>query len=283
MPSLPSSEIKAIVKLLQSKDESTSKLLEEQLRTFDSSLLKDIESEISQSDRTLREQFFEIILRIKREKLKEEFPKWGTSKLSNLEEGVFLLASFNNPFINVYSYSSLFDSWAKELAKNLEKLKLPQDSTSIINEVNHYLFMELGFRGNKKDYYNPNNSFLDKVIDTKLGNPILLSVIYLAITTRLGLPFSGVNMPAHFLVQYTDSFDPIFIDPFNEGEIITKEMCKERVKSLKLAWSESFLETPTNNQMIIRIMQNLINIYDESGETELKEYLESYVRALKRY
>ena len=120
------------------------------------------------------------------------------------------------------------------------------------------------------------------IIEKKLGNPILLSVIYLLTTKRLGLPFSGVNIPAHFVVQFFDPLEPIYVDPFNQGEIITKSICQERIKALKLTWQEEYLSSPTNKQIIARIMQNLINIYHSEGEFELKEYLEEYLNVLKK-
>lgn len=281
MTTLPNSEIKALVKLLRADDESTYKLLEEQLKTFDSRILKDIECEISSDDESLKKHFSELVTKVKRQWLKTSFLKLDLNQLSELEKGVFLISLFNNPFADINSYTKILDDWAKKLSINLQQVKLPDDPTSIINEVNHFLFMELGFKGNKQNYYDPENSYIDKVIERKIGNPILLSMIYIFIVKRIGLPFIGVNIPAHFLVQYADSFEPIFVDPFNQGEIITREVCQERIRALDLMWHESYLKAPTNKQILIRIMQNLINIYKEEGKLEEKEYLEGYVKALK--
>lgn len=282
MQTLPKSEIKAITKLLKSRDEGTLKLLEEQFKTFDTKILKEIKSEISLDDIELQRGFLELACKIKREQLKSEFKRWGKDSLSTLEEGVFLIAMFANPFLDITYYSELLNTWADSISQNLKKIKLKNDPTSIVNEINHFLFMELGFKGNKDNFYDPENSFIDKVVEKKLGNPILLSMIYLMITKRIGLSFSGVNMPAHFLVQYKDTFEPILIDPFNQGEIITKSVCHERIKVLKLTWQEDYLSSPVNKQIIIRILQNLINIYHNNELFDLKEYLEHYVNLIKK-
>lgn len=282
MQSIPQSEIKAIGKLLKSSDEETIKLLEEQLKSFSPALLKEINNEISLDDIGLRKQFLNLVLKIKREQLKEDFSCWTKNKNPDLEEGVFHIASFNNPFLQKDFYSNQINLWSESIKNNLKEVKLENDPTSIINEINHFLFMELGFKGNKKNYYDPDNSFIDKVVEKKFGNPILLSTIYLLVTNRIQLPFSGVNMPAHFLVQYVDGLDPIFIDPFNQGEIITRFDCQERIKLLKLAWQEDYLSIPKTKQIVMRIMQNLINIYQSEGEHDLKEYLEHYVNIIKR-
>lgn len=281
MSTLPQSEIKALVKLLKTDDESTYRLLREQLKTFDNRVLKDIEVEISINDVSLKQHFLELVTKVKREELKASFLKLDFRQLSNLEKGVFLISLFNNPFLDINYYIQILDGWSQALSKNLKQIKLPDDATSVINEVNHFLFMELGFQGNKQNYYDPENSYIDKVIDKKLGNPILLSMIYIFVTRRLGLPFSGVNIPAHFLVQYVDSFEPVFVDPFNQGEIITRIVCQERIKALDLMWHESYLDVPTNKQILVRIMHNLINIYKDGGKLEEKECLEEYVRILK--
>ena len=281
MSTLPRSEIKAITRLLKTPDEGTLKLLEEQLKTFDIKLLKEINNEIPLDDIELRKQFLAILQRIKREQLKKDFNNWNKDYSNDLEKGVFLVALFDNPLIDLDYYSNLLTNWSLTLSNNLKKIKIKNDPTSVINEVNHFLFMELHFKGNKGNYYEPENSFIDKVIEKKLGNPILLSVLYLLITNRLGLPFSGVNMPAHFLVQYHDTFEPIFVDPFNQGEIITKPDCQDRIKSLKLAWQDDYLSSPTNKQIVARMIQNLINIYHNDGLFELKEYLEDYLQVLK--
>lgn len=282
MVSIPQSEIKAIGKLLKSCDEGTLRLLEEQLKEFDIKTLKKVNDELPLDDIDGRAQFLNLVLKIKREKLKGEFSNWCLNTSSTLEEGAFLVASFSNPYLDSPLYSEQFDEWTSTLSNNLKKIKLDNDPTSIINEINHFLFIELKFKGNKENYYDPENSFIDKVIERKKGNPILLSVIYLVITNKLGLPFSGVNMPAHFLVQYLDTLEPILIDPFNQGEIITKLGCQERIKALKLVWQEDYLSSPTKKQVIIRMMQNLINIYQKEGNAELKEYLENYVNIIKR-
>ena len=282
METLPKSEIKAITKLLKTNDEGTLKLLKEQFKNFDAKILKDISDEISLDDAELKKNFLELALKIKQEQLKSDFSKWSKNNLSDLEDGVFLIATFANPLLDKKYYSNLLSEWSSLISKNLKKVKLTNDPTSIINEINHFFFMELGFKGNKANYYDPENSFIDKVIEKKLGNPILLSIIYLLVVKRLGLPFDGVNMPAHFLVQYKDTFEPIFIDPFNQGEIITKSVCMERIKFLKLTWQEDYLSSPSNKQIILRMLQNLINIYQNNEQFEMKEYLEDYVNLIKK-
>ena len=282
MSTIPQSEIKAIGKLLKNSDEGTMKLLEEQLKTFNTKLLKEINDELPLDDIELKKQFLSLVFKVRREGLKRDFNNWCKNNSEDLEEGVFYIASFGNPLLNSEHFLNQLNSWAQTLENNLKKVKLNDDPTSVINEINHFLFMELKFKGNKENYYDPENSFIDRVIERKIGNPISLSVIYLLIAQKLGLPFQGVNMPAHFLVQHTDNLESIFIDPYNQGEIITKSDCQERIKSLKLVWQDDYLSSPNNKQIIARMLQNLINIYHNEEQFELKEYMEHYVNIVKR-
>ena len=93
--------------------------------------------------------------------------------------------------------------------------------------ANEYLFEELGFRGNDTDYYDPGNSCLDVVLDRRTGIPITLSVVYIEVARRLAGPFSGIGLPGHFVVQYSDSEYSTYIDPFHAGKLLTEDDCAQ--------------------------------------------------------
>ena len=81
------------------------------------------------------------------------------------------------------------------------------------------LFEEEGFRGNRMEYYDPRNSFLNNVIDRRMGIPITLSIVYLEVGWRLGIPLHGVNFPGHFLVRYAGEAVQLLVDPFQSGMV----------------------------------------------------------------
>src|SRR5690606_3987612 len=89
----------------------------------------------------------------------------------------------------------------------------------VLQEVGRVLFEEEGFRGNAEAYYDPRNSFLNDVLDRRLGIPLTLSIVYLEVSWRLGLPVEGVNFPNHFLVRYRGEALSLLVDPFQRGEI----------------------------------------------------------------
>ena len=89
----------------------------------------------------------------------------------------------------------------------------------VIKTIKTYLFKDLGFQGNRNNYYDPSNSYLNEVIDQKMGIPISLPVIYLEIAKRLNFPMVGIGMPGHFLIRPEFKNVGIFVDVFNQGEI----------------------------------------------------------------
>jgi regulator of sirC expression with transglutaminase-like and TPR domain len=135
------------------------------------------------------------------------------------------------------------DGLAEQAQLRIAGLEQPRE---MVVALNSYLFGECGFRGNTWQYNDRANSFLDRVLETRAGLPITLSVVYLEVGWRLGLPVAGVALPGHFLARFGAGADSIFIDPFNRGRLWSHEQC----------------EAP----ILARILRNLKNIYAESEE-----------------
>ncbi len=138
------------------------------------------------------------------------------------------------------------------------------DPYRLIAALNHVLFTQESFRGNRGDYYDPRNSFLSDVLERKKGIPITLSVIYIEVARRAGLPLHGVGFPGHFLVKYESDDVEIVIDPFDKGEVRTLEELQTLLDGLyngKVALRPEFLAPVTNRQIIHRMLNNLKGIY----------------------
>ena len=156
-----------------------------------------------------------------------------------------------------------------------ERIGRVQNPARVIAILNAYLFDEQGFRGNEEDYYNPSNSFLNKVLDARSGLPITLSIIYVAVAQRLGLPVCGVGLPLHFIVRCdTDSGrdeDAILIDPFYGGEILTPASCQARLEHIlgrPVAFDPAYLQPTPNRLILYRLLNNLKQAYLRREEPE---------------
>jgi regulator of sirC expression with transglutaminase-like and TPR domain len=142
-----------------------------------------------------------------------------------------------------------------------------RDPLSLIDSINNYLFVELGFHGDEENYYDPRNSFLNDVIDRKTGIPITLSTLYIELASRVGLKLNGVGFPGHFIVKYSGPGDEILIDPFNKGRILSKKNCQDflyRIYGDRVRFRREMLAPSTNKQILSRMLNNLKGIYVDS-------------------
>lgn len=184
----------------------------------------------------------------------------GESKI-NLGKAGLYIAQLNYPNLGIEEYLTDLDTMAEVIKKLLPQSSYP---LKIIQTINQYLFQELNFRGNTEDYYDPQNSYLNRVIDRRLGIPITLAVIYLEIAQRLGFPMVGIGMPGHFLIRPEFEEVGIFVDAYHQGEILFEQDCEEilrRVYQQPLKLESDFLQPVTKQQILSRMLANLKQIY----------------------
>jgi len=179
----------------------------------------------------------------------------------NLAEAALLIAQEEYPDLDIAAYLASLDRMADVVDTRSWDDQKPQARIEVLN---HYLFDNLGFRGNLEEYDDPRNSFLNEVLDRRTGIPITISTIYLEIGWRLGMPLQGVGFPGHFLVKYLDSGGETVIDPFGRGEVLTVEGCQRRLDHVyggRLQFQPSFLAAATKRQILARILTNLKRTY----------------------
>lgn len=170
------------------------------------------------------------------------------------------------PTLNISAYLGRLNDLALEVA---ERAGSGADLYRSIASLNFVLFQRQGFRGNRTEYYDPNNSFLNQVIDRKTGIPITLSVLYIEVAMRIGLTVQGVGFPGHFLVKVEAEGDAIFIDPFNGGDIKTEEdlaTLLQQMYSGKVALRQEYLAAISKRQILQRMLANLKAIYAKQNE-----------------
>lgn len=153
----------------------------------------------------------------------------GTGREMDLDRAALTLATIEFPCLEMENCLSTLDAFAREIGARAKD----GHGRHYVDAVNHFLFQELGIRGNEDDYYDPHNSCLNEVISRRVGIPITLSVLYMEISRRLARPVFGIGLPGHFIVQYNDGQYSTFIDPFNGGELLsaTSAMTARRWRS----------------------------------------------------
>ncbi len=189
----------------------------------------------------------------------------------NIAECALIVARHEYPSLDVPRYLRQLDQIAERL-----RLRLPADAGKphVISMLNHYLFRELGYAGNRDNFYDPRNSFLNDVIDRRIGIPITLSILYMEIGRRVGVNLQGVSFPGHFLAKYVTDQGVIVLDPFNQGISLSEADLRERLRqsgggvdSLDMPLS-ALLRAATPHEILLRLARNLKAIYSNAGELE---------------
>ena len=179
----------------------------------------------------------------------------------NLGLAALYIAQEEYPELDCGAYLRRLDAMADELREELPAEAYP---LKMIRALNDYFFETQGFVGNEQDYYDPQNSFLNQVLDRRTGIPITLSLVYLELAKRIDFPMAGVGMPGHFLVRPTLADMAIFVDVFHQGEVMFEEDCRDRVRTMYGAEARilpQHLEAIGAKPFLARILTNLKMIY----------------------
>ena len=187
----------------------------------------------------------------------------------DLARGCLMIAQDAYPGLDVERYLGEIERMAIRL-----RGRTPQDASAEerVVALNQFLYEDLGYWGNTDDYYDPRNSYLNEVIDRKTGIPITMSILYMEVGRRVGLPLEGVSFPGHFLVRLKLRGGMLVLDPFSGGAPQSEDELRSRVKRVipdgvadNLPASElpldQFLEPATNRQILARVLRNLKGIY----------------------
>ena len=185
----------------------------------------------------------------------------GPEDKIDLGRAALTIALTDYPNLDVLDYLARIDQLAGEVASRLDS---EADIYRSMAALNYVLFKQHGFHGNRKDYFDPKNSFLNEVIERKTGIPITLSVLYMEVAQRVGLALDGVGFPGHFLVKCVGDGEEIVIDPFDGGEIKSRADIDKMLFNLyggKVAFHSDLLAPSTKRDILKRMLANLKAIY----------------------
>ena len=191
-----------------------------------------------------------------------------------LFEAALSIGQDSDPQLDLTGCLLEIDKFAAQLRQ-----RLPADIAPIpkLRLLNNYFYQELGFAGNLNDYYNPDNSYLHKVLATRRGIPISLAVIYMELAQQIGLAVKGISFPGHFLMKLSVKNGDIILDPFN-GASLSREEIEERLEPYFINGRNpedpplaSYLANATERSILARMLRNLKAVYAE--QPHWKEFL----------
>ncbi len=187
---------------------------------------------------------------------------------SELARAALLVAAESDPEADIEGSLRQLDEWAAELARrfqpgwnNLQKLA----------RLRAFLFEELDFRGDERDYFSPGNSLLHEVLKRRRGIPLTLAIVMLEVSWRVGLPMEGVGFPAHFLVRLTGEPRDLLLDPFRGGRSVHEEDCQRMLREStggRIEFEAGLIASVGKRDIIQRLLRNLKGAYVRAGDDE---------------
>lgn len=278
---LSESQWKALVNLLADDDPSIYHTVRDKILSFGEDAGERLRPYRLSNDPVLRRRAREVVQHFDRQEADTWFLAFCLKhgEEFDLEEGVWLLAMTQYPDINVGAYRALLDHFAVEIR---ERIDFSETDKEILTTINNYVFDELGFSGDQESYYDPQNSYLNRVVDRRKGNPINLSLLYLLLARRLELPVAGIGLPGHFICRYQSTSEEIYIDPFHHGKFLTKADCIQYLVSGSHGLQDEFLAPVSTRRILMRICSNLHQIYSQMELAEETTRLQRYLVALAR-
>lgn len=183
----------------------------------------------------------------------------------DLARGALLISAEENPGVDPAPHLERLERWAGELRPRLRRAGGDLEKIELLRG---FLYGDKGLEGNREDYYDPANSFLDQVLERRLGIPLTLAVVLLEVGRRAGVPLVGIGFPGHFLVRH-GHHPQIFLDPFDGGQFLTREDCSEILQRLtrgKIPFSPQLLTPVGPRQILLRMLNNLCGIYFSRGQ-----------------
>lgn len=275
-------EIESLIFLLDDPDPFVKKSVVDRFLDLGEQVIPILdEYRVGSKDSIRNDAINEIMLAITFENLEQEFINYvdgGVRNLTDLEDGVFLLARFNSPTIRIRYYQGKLDLMADSIR---DEIRFAVDPINQMRILTHYIFYDEDFRGAKEAYFNPENSFLNSVIDRKTGIPISLAMVALFVARRLDLPFHGVNMPLHFMLKYQNETEQVFIDPYHRGRIVSMNQCAYFLKMNGIKPEGSYFENASASDMLARNLKNLIYSYEKKEDKDRARCLKRLLKYLE--
>ena len=175
----------------------------------------------------------------------------------DLARTALLVAAENDPALDVDTEMARLDAWAKELGRRIEP---GWNSLQRLARLRTFMYEELGFKGDVRGYYSPANSMLHSVMTRRLGIPLTLSIVFMEIGWRIGVPFEGVGFPGHFLVRLTGEPGDLLLDAYDHGASVHEEDCRRMIELTTggtVPYDPKMIRSLGKKDMIARLLFNL--------------------------
>jgi regulator of sirC expression with transglutaminase-like and TPR domain len=278
----------ALIGLLDEPDERAFNLIRGQILRMGADALRPLEKNLENTYNSIvTERTRDIIRQLHLNSTYSGFENWLSTGASDLLTGFLLVSRTRYPSLDesdiLFRIEQMkLDIWI-ELNENLTALETIKVLNHLFYEIHH-------FDGNRNTMTAPLNNYINTLLETKLGSPLSLGMLYIILARKLQLPVFGVNLPQHFILAYLTSDDLespgesdvlFYINPFNHGAVFTRREIELFVRQMKLKPDRSFFMPCSNTDIIRRLIHNLIFSYNQTGDQDRVEELEYLLTAMK--
>lgn len=265
---------KAIVRLLEDDDPETVRLVKEQLVNAGEETLDDLK-DLRSGNGPAAGHARDVLRRIEDQDAVDDFGLLSHffGDHHDLERANWMLARALLPDVDIEAVETKVNAWGRQF---LIKSSGAVSSRERVILLSRFMAGELGLRGNTDDYYSERNCLLPGVVETRMGIPITLTLLYRMVAARAGMCVMGVNLPGHFIARHAD----LYFDPFHRGRIMSKADLLGILAKQHLVLNENHLADASARQVLVRSLANLMYVYDLRQETDKHALVERWIKAL---
>ena len=230
---------------------------------------------VQTKDKEEKKRAKEVLHKLTFSTLKGDFAELlleGIGNRAQLERAVITLARFGHPTLRESEYVKILDHFADMIRPSLRYKRSEREKMRILMK---FIFEDLNFRGDNKDYHNPANGFIDQVIERRKGLPISLSLVAMFIARRLQLPVFGVNMPIHFMLAFVGEKEEQLIDPYDQGAEVSYDQCYFFLKKNNVTPKPEHFKMASDIDILARCIRNLMHSYERNEEHDQVQELKS--------
>lgn len=271
------SELRALVVLLGDDNPRTARIARENLVNAGLTALPLLDEGRRSQDPVVRGRARLLWEELRLKALEERYTAYaqGAPDEADLEDGVALIAEFGYPDLAPRDITAALDALAHDLRERVSEDAPLEEQVQALCQ---YLGTEQGFKGG--EYYDPDNSYLNRVLERRTGVQIALSAIYVLVGRRLGLPVHGVGLPGHFIVMAELPGGPMYVDPHSGGRIWSKNDCFAYLRQIGIGPMDQYLQPTPTRRIIARMLVNLVNIYTQMGDETKAQQVHKFLEIL---
>ena len=284
-------KIKALISLLDDPDSDVINVVSDSLMQQGLNAIPELEKAWENTfNEVLQNRLGNVIQNIQLNHTRNNLEKWMKTGAEYILEGAFYIAQYQFPYINMKDLDREIENIRKDVWLEINNNLTALEKVRIMNYI---IFDVYKYSKNITDLYSPQNSFINQVIDTKKGNPISLSIIYLSVAHRLDLPIYGVNLTENFILAYKDDYNSydsnnavdeilFYINPFNNGAVLGKQEIEYFISNQMLQREEAYFEPCSNVEIIIQLVDTLVMSYERLSFNEKAEKYKVLMESLKQ-